>query len=74
MNGTHAPDINAATPKRDYTCLQWLEGSLRRPRVAIRDAKLGNRSQDSNYTPHGPMYWNANAFHRYIPLVQYCVT
>lgn len=43
MNGTHAPDINVATPKRDYTCLQWLEGRLRRARVAIRDAKLGNR-------------------------------
>ncbi|PRQ22076.1 putative xylogalacturonan beta-1,3-xylosyltransferase [Rosa chinensis] len=58
LEKNHSQIINGT---RHYTNLERLEGRLRRARVAI---KLGNRSQDSDYIPHGPMYWNANAFHR----------
>lgn len=65
MNETHASVTkNSATRQR----VVGLEGRLRRVRVAIKEAKFQNKTQDADYIPNGPMYWNANAFHRYLPL------
>lgn len=61
MNETHASVTkNSATRQR----VVGLEGRLRRVRVAIKEAKFQNKTQDADYIPNGPMYWNANAFHR----------
>ncbi|XAR69681.1 Xylogalacturonan beta-1,3-xylosyltransferase [Bertholletia excelsa] len=51
--------------KRKHGNLEKLEAGLAQARAAIREArKNGNRTQDPDYLPTGPMYWNANAFHR----------
>ncbi|OWM69658.1 hypothetical protein CDL15_Pgr025507 [Punica granatum] len=51
-------------PLREYTILDRLEGGLRRARSAIREQKNGSSTSDPDYVPIGPMYRNANAFHR----------
>ncbi|XP_062117458.1 probable glycosyltransferase At5g03795 isoform X2 [Humulus lupulus] len=58
------PPIVRARRQRVYTKLERLEGSLIRARSVISEAKIGNQTQDSQYTPDGPMYWNPKAFHR----------
>ncbi|KAM6568686.1 hypothetical protein CsatB_016671 [Cannabis sativa] len=58
------PPIIRARRQRVYTKLERLEGSLIRARSVISEAKIGNQTQDSQYTPDGPMYWNPKAFHR----------
>lgn len=55
-----------AEGQRKNTNLGWLEARLRRARAAIREARFGNQTQDVDYIPNGPMYWNANAFQRYL--------
>ncbi|ONH96338.1 hypothetical protein PRUPE_7G121600 [Prunus persica] len=62
-NETHV-SIMKAEGQRKNTNLGWLEARLRRARAAIREAKFGNQTQDVDYIPNGPMYWNANAFQR----------
>lgn len=59
----NAPIVKARR-QREYTNLERLEGHLMRARSAISEAKTGNQTQDAEYTPVGPMYWNAKAFHR----------
>lgn len=58
----HVPLLKA---RRDYTNLDRIEAGLRRARAAIKEAKQGNQTQDPDFVPIGPMYRDANAFHRY---------
>ncbi|KAL8152886.1 hypothetical protein V2J09_010646 [Rumex salicifolius] len=46
------------------TDLDRVEAGLRRAREAIKAAKNEKEIYDPEYTPMGPMYHNANAFHR----------
>ncbi|KAK7392531.1 hypothetical protein VNO78_20974 [Psophocarpus tetragonolobus] len=50
--------------KRKLSLLDRTENLLAQARVAIREAKTKNQTQDSDYVPIGPMYWNAKTFHR----------
>lgn len=68
INGTHAVPMKAER-KRAVTKLEKLEAGLQRARVAIKEASIGNQTQDPDFVPLGPMYWDSKAFHRYI-----CVT
>ena len=54
-----------ARREREFTHLEQLEGRLMKARSAIREAKIGNQTEDPEYIPIGPTYWNAKAFHRY---------
>ncbi|KAL0543713.1 hypothetical protein IC582_018817 [Cucumis melo] len=53
-----------ARRQREYTKLERIEAGLRRARAAIREAKFLNQTQDPDFVPSGPMYWNSKAFHR----------
>ncbi|XP_059649893.1 probable glycosyltransferase At5g03795 [Cornus florida] len=59
-DNTH-PDLQ---PRMQFSNLERLEAGLGQARAAIRKAKNGNQTQDPDYIPNGPMYWNATAFHR----------
>lgn len=65
INETHAVPMKAK-PKRAVTKLRKLEAGLQRARVAVKEAALGNQTQDPDFVPLGPMYWDSKAFHRYI--------
>ncbi|XP_010243080.1 PREDICTED: probable glycosyltransferase At5g03795 isoform X2 [Nelumbo nucifera] len=52
--------------QKNHTQLERLEAGLAKIRAAIREAahQKGNQTSDFDYVPEGPMYWNAQAFHR----------
>lgn len=69
LNFSANSSIGAQTPspekERVVTDLDRVEAGLRRARAAIKAAKDEKRMYDRDYTPMGPMYHDANVFHRY---------
>ncbi|KAK4281587.1 hypothetical protein QN277_013059 [Acacia crassicarpa] len=64
MNESYGPPIVKQRRERKISILERMEGKLIHVRAAIREARNGNQTQDSDYVPVGPMYWNAKAFQR----------
>ncbi|TQD89737.1 hypothetical protein C1H46_024731 [Malus baccata] len=74
INGTESDEINGtsaiitSTPIKRYSRLEKLEANLAGVRASIREAarvrNLTSTHEDPDYVPRGPIYRNANAFHR----------
>lgn len=76
VNGTESDEINGtsaiitSTLIKRYSRLEKLEANLAGVRASIREAagvrNLTSTHEDPDYVPRGPIYRNANAFHRYV--------
>ncbi|KAG7984572.1 hypothetical protein I3843_04G167700 [Carya illinoinensis] len=65
----HDQDHFVGASKRKSSPLKKIEASLARARFSIREASqirnwTSTYHEDPDYVPHGPVYRNANAFHR----------
>lgn len=54
--------------EKKYSKLEEVEADLAQARAGIRAELAANKTDlvDPDYVPHGPMYWDPKAFHRYV--------
>ncbi|XP_024993061.1 probable glycosyltransferase At5g03795 [Cynara cardunculus var. scolymus] len=62
-NETYDPPSSTGI-QRNFSGIDKLEASLMQARAAIRETISQNQINDPDYTPFGPIYWNASVFHR----------
>ncbi|KAK7267849.1 hypothetical protein RIF29_20528 [Crotalaria pallida] len=63
VNESSVSNLRQKQPRK-FSILDRTEAALGHARAAIREAKLRNQTQDPDYVPEGPMYWNAKSFQR----------
>lgn len=67
LNETHGPLTIKVKIEKVATDLEKLEIGLQKARAAIKEAKHTNLTYyDPDFKPVGPIYWNSNAFQRYV--------